>query len=419
MGKKKLVSVVVLVVCVGVASVVWFRSSEEKPKYDLSNFKEEPLTGLGVNAHYTSISSDVGLMDDSGLKIVRMELNWATIEHQKGIYDFKSHGYDKIVNSLVEHGIRPYFVLDYSNSHYEKNQAIVTEKGRKAFDRFVNEVTKRYKDKGAIWEIWNEPNSGKYWYDQPSYADYSLLVKSVTGTIKQNDPEGIIVAPALSALNDESLKWTEEIFKRGVLSHIDAVSVHPYRGDPPETVSSDYEALRELIKRYTDKDIPIVSGEWGYSTGQGQRDDNQQASNLTRMFLMNMYEGIPISIWYDWRNDGTDPNNIEHNFGLRENDVTVPKHAYFAVKTLTKTLDGYKFYKRIDTKKSDDYILTFRDKKNNEILVCWTKRESHIISLPHKLTGNIISIYGDNIGNLNEKNPKITLTNNPIYIRKK
>jgi len=53
------------------------------------------------------------------------------------------------------------------------------------------------------------------------------------------------------------------------------------------------------------------------------------------MFMTNMENAIPLSIWYDWRHDGDDPSEGEHRFGIvrrpyRPDNVPVfePKPAY-------------------------------------------------------------------------------------------
>ena len=96
--------------------------------------------------------------------------------------------------------------------------------------------------------------------------------------------------------------------KKDALDYVDAISVHPYREWEPESVTEDYKSLRELIKKYSSKPIPIISGEWGYSTANGWNglnlSEEQQAAYLVRMLLINQLNHIPISIWYDWKNDG-------------------------------------------------------------------------------------------------------------------
>jgi polysaccharide biosynthesis protein PslG len=52
---------------------------------------------------------------------------------------------------------------------------------------------------------------------------------------------------------------------------------------------------------------------------------------------------VPISIWYDWKNDGPDLAEREHNFGTVTHDLQ-PKPAYTALQTLTKELRDFRSF---------------------------------------------------------------------------
>ena len=47
--------------------------------------------------------------------------------------------------------------------------------------------------------------------------------------------------------------------------------------------------------------------------------EEKQGALFAREMLTNVANEIPISIWYDWRDDGSDPNEAEHHFGLVRN----------------------------------------------------------------------------------------------------
>ena len=61
---------------------------------------------------------------------------------------------------------------------------------------------------------------------------------------------------------------------------------------------------------------------------------------------------VSFSIWYDWRNDGSDPQNMEHNFGTVTFDRQ-PKPAYRAMQKLTEALGGMHFVKRLDRRRTN------------------------------------------------------------------
>ncbi|MGG1071839.1 cellulase family glycosylhydrolase [Priestia megaterium] len=402
-------------------ALIFFIFIKPFPKEKKSYFPKEIPNGFGVNIHFTGNPIDIDLIKDAGFNIVRQDIYWNNVESKPGKFDFKNTGYDELTNALIAKNIKPYYILDYSNELYEKDQSIVTKKGQDAFVRYVSQVTSRYKDKGIIWEIWNEPN-GSFWEPKPNYKEYSSLVKIVSKTIRENDPSGIIVAPAVSELNEKSSKWLEEIFKEGILDYIDCVSVHPYRGEIPETVAYDYQNLRHLINKYKEKDIPILSGEWGYSTTRGWRnlnlDDQKQAEYLVRMFLTNLLSDVPVSIWYDWKNDGEDPLNAEHNFGLRQYDVNFSKKSYVAINTMTYYLSKFKLNKRIDLHNPNDYMLEFTRKDKTAVIVYWTTENTHQINIPDKYKqGKIITMYGHESGNIEENtSKKLEISNSPTYI---
>ena len=68
-----------------------------------------------------------------------------------------------------------------------------------------------------------------------------------------------------------------------------------------------------------------------------QRD---QACLIARSYIDAIASGVAPNIsWYDFRNDGTDPFNFEHNMGIVTRDFR-PKPAYRAYATVATMLDG-------------------------------------------------------------------------------
>jgi len=234
----------------------------------------------------------------------------------------------------------------------------------------------------VLWEIWNEPNI-HFWAPKPDAAQYTTLALATAKAIREADPQATIIGPASAGFPWEFL---ESVFKSGVLEYLDAVSVHPYRNPqhPPETAAPDYQKLRGLIERYAAPTkqgrLPILSGEWGYSTYTKGVGLETQAAYAARQQLSNLLNGVPLSIWYDWKNDGPDPNENEHNFGTVLPDLT-PKPAYVAIKTLTRELSGYRIARRLALPGDKDYALLCTNRAGEQKLAAWTLGEPHAISL--------------------------------------
>ncbi len=333
--------------------------------------------GVGVNIHFvTGHEKDLDLIAAAGFKFVRMDFGWGGIERKKGEYDWS--GYEKLQANLEQRGIRALYILDYSNGLYEENNASPQHpESVAAYARWAAAAAKQFKGRHVIWEIWNEPNIS-FWKPKPDVQQYTTLCLAACKAIRQADPRATIIGPASS-----EFPWPffESLFSAGALDLLDAVSVHPYRpyNQGPETAAADYQRLRELIRRYAPpakKNMPILSGEWGYATHDKGVPLETQAAFAVRQQLSNLLEGVPLSIWYDWKNDGTDASEREHNFGTVLPDLT-PKPSYKAIQTLTEELSGFRILRRLPLENDKDYVLLCADTKGMQKLAAWTTGDAH------------------------------------------
>lgn len=366
----------------------------------------EPVlpAGVGVNIHFVKgHERDLDMIAAAGFKFVRMDFTWAGIERRKGEYDWS--GYDELTANLEKRGLRALYILDYSNSLYEEevtSKNPITGQQHKttaspqrpesvaAFAQWAGMAAKRFRGRNIIWEIWNEPNI-HFWQPEPDVQQYTTLTLATMKAIRAADPEATIVAPATS-----EFPWAflEDFFKSGVLEHLDAVSVHPYRNytRSPETVAPDYAKLRVLMDRYAPAPkqgkIPILSGEWGYATHTKGLSLETQAQFAVRQQLVNLLHNVPLSIWYDWKNDGNDPNEREHNFGTVMPDLT-PKPAYTAIQTLTRELAGYRIVRRVPTGSEMDFAILLADSQARQKVAVWTTGEPREVKVAFARDGMI------------------------------
>lgn len=375
-------------------------------------------SGFGTNIHFTRGERDLDMIAQAGFKVIRMDLAWGGVERKKGEYGFDRAGYDALTEGCGKRGIRVLYILDYSNKLYEEDRSVRTEAGRKAFAAFAEAAARRYAGKGILWEVWNEPNIKQFWRPQPSAEDYCKLVEATAPRVRAADPSGRVLAPATSGI---PFDWLEDCFKRGLLKHIDALSVHPYRSKAPETVVADYARLRNLIKQYAPegKEIPVLSGEWGYSEINWDRkrmSQEQQAQYLARQFLVHLWQKIPVSIWYDWKDDGTNPNEREHHFGTVGHDLE-PKPAYAAAHVLAQALKDYSVEKRIDVGNEDDFVLQLK-KGRDTALAVWTTGEEHAATLPIGAgRGTLVDMLGERaVQAWKATGPTLTLSPSPQYL---
>jgi hypothetical protein len=270
--------------------------------------------------------------------------------------------------------------LGYSNPLYEANGVSPQHpESIEAYAKWAAAAVAHFRGQKVIWEIWNEPNAG-FWKPKADAAQYAGLALAAGKQMRAADPAATIIGPGAAGFPYDFL---EPLFKAGALQYLDGVSVHPYT-DSPEIAAADYAKLRELINRYSrGRNVAIVSGEWGYSTfkGWGSVKPDVQAQYLVRQQLWNLACGIPLSVWYSWKDAGTNENEREQNFGLLAADAK-PKPGLAAVQAMTQELAGYRFVRRVEVATKKDYVLLFRNAQNQQKLAIWTVGEPKKLRLP-------------------------------------
>lgn len=342
--------------------------------------------GLGVNIHFTDPRpGEMEQLAAAGFAWVRIDILWSVIEQEPGRYDFAP--YERLLAALAPHGIRPLLILCYGNDRYDGGLAPHTDEGRAAFVRWTIATVQHFRGRGILWEIWNEPNV-QFWKPKPNAADFVRLALDVGRALRVEAPDELYVGPALAGID---LPFLETCFQAGLLEYWRGVTVHPYRMVQPESVATDYRKVRRLLRQHApaDRPVPILSGEWGYSSPLGGIDVEEQGRYLARQWLTNLADGIPLSIWYDWHDDNADPRDPEQHFGTvlfpyheGRNPVYDPKPAWHAARTFTATLRGFRYNKRLAIGVPDDHVLLFT--KGDEVrLVVWTtSKKAHALVLP-------------------------------------
>ena len=373
--------------------------------------------GLGYNIHFTDPKpGEMEMLAESGVTIIRMDFSWESTERKKGVWDFSA--YDRLTDACERFGIRPLYILDYSNRHYDEGLSPYTEEGRAAFVSWAVAAVQHFKGRNILWEMYNEPNIF-FWRPEPNPEHYIALALAVGKAIREVAPTEVYIGPATSEID---LDFLEKCFQAGLLKYWDALSVHPYRQKAPETVIEEYARLRHLIDRYAPegKTIPILSAEWGYSSAWSDYDDDLQGKMLPRQWMVNLSCNVPVSIWYDWHDDGTDPKEPEHHFGTTffephdgRTPLYDPKPSYRAAKTFCETLREYRFNKRLfcsDAWGDDIFVYLFVRDHETALAVWTTDRQERTITIPG------VSGVFQAVDYLGEKRERITATEDGVTV---
>ncbi len=319
------------------------------------------LPAFGVVTHFAQFQAPpavlLPLVRQAGFTWIRDELYWQVIEKTPGRFSYPPQ-YDAYLKQAVKLGIAPLVVLDYSNAaaypkQFGSQPLPLTPDTRALFARYVDDVVKRYGRLVSHWEVWNEPS-----FDQFGYDGYAALLKATYTAIKARDPASTVLACGGGGIGGGAgADCPIELIKAGGLEYQDGFSVHPYmspntpeygyaaRGGPIDTVSipTTWPFLQSVAARNPKRNgdtlqVWITEYGWPVSPKTPGQDEANQAGKLVRSYLLSRrVNAVHALFWYDMMDDGTDPNNIEHNFGLLHHDMS-PKPAFVAARVLAGTV---------------------------------------------------------------------------------
>lgn len=293
-----------------------------------------------------------------GIKRLRMQAGWAKTEKTKGKYDWQ--WLDDIINDAARQGFEPWLETSYGNPVYEGGGGInlsaglpYSEEAMKAWDKWVEALVKRYKDKVKDWEIWNEPNFGDNLINSPQkVAELNIRTAEI---IKRIQPEAVISGLSMGHID---LKYADAFFRviynKKKMFLFDNMTYHDYVYNPDANYWHVAE-LRRLLDKYA-PDVKLRQGENGSPSfgGQGRGalgdynwSETSQAKWNTRRMLGDLGHDIECSILgiidMDYNIAGSPIRRLNVK-GLIQSDSTKkairPKLAYYAMQHVTAIFDN-------------------------------------------------------------------------------
>lgn len=297
------------------------------------------------------VEREVALLTAAGVKAVRYGMLWSQTEPEPGRYDWVKH--DFLVDYLTGHGIQILPVLAQvpkwcSPAGESREFRFHPPSDPAMFAEFVGRSVGRYRNMIHHWEIWNEPNSNNFWYPKADAVAYARLLELSYRAAKEAEPSCAIMNGGIACCREGRINFAflREFFCAGGGRWLDIVNIHPYAGpNPPELVWKETLASLRELQRQTDTVRPVWITEIG--TPLQERfacSPAEQAAHVVRNYLAAAAcPEVERVFWYDFRDDGIDPGQFEHHFGLVDHDYS-PKAAYHAYRVMTSQLTGTAFY---------------------------------------------------------------------------
>lgn len=279
---------------------------------------------LGLNTTLRTFGEEIKSIQELGVGIIRVPLQWQLVKIRPGEYDWSA--IDRLVKAAQTKQIDVLFTIRTTFREETKKIKLTRSTSLKTpsavnmehWVHFVETLANRYRGQGINYEIENEVNGEAFW--KGTLEEYLELLKSGYDVIKKADPQAKVLSSAmgcgivrnfqLEVLRQEAWKWHDS-WLQPILStkKFDVVNVHNYYF-PSDIVAngltfrSYLEHIHELMKRSGLGDRPIWITEIGYvsspADASGRMDNGsyeKQAKWLTEAYQQAFEFGVERIYW--------------------------------------------------------------------------------------------------------------------------
>jgi len=315
----------------------------------------------------------------AGIRSVRDNALWAAIEPRAGELGIPAP-LENYITAATESGLVPLLVLVHGNRLYDGGLKPHSPTAVAAYARYAGFVAAHFAGRAGFYEIWNEwdQHSTK---DPGSPEEYVRLVAAASREIRRADSKAKVLAGSITSTGIRD-GFLDDIIDRGVLAYADGLAIHPYnhssKNRRPEDWADWMTDLNSHIEARIHRKVALYITEMGWPTQQSGTGvtEQRQAEYLARLYLlartMPFIKGV---WWYDLRNDGPDPKEMEHNFGVLRSDLE-PKVGYHALQGVSAIVSRANFAGREDLESQALYLLRFREPDGENIWTLWTSDET-------------------------------------------
>lgn len=284
----------------------------------------------------------VSLAAEAGLHWTREEFLWEGVEPAPGQHSESLLArHDARVAVLAAAGIQILGLLDYGVEWSTGGGAPSTDEQRADFARYAAFMAGRYRGVITHWEVWNEPNLEKFWHAEPDPEAYGLLLRAAADALHAVDPGIRVAGGAVSGCSRDDRAFLLRALAAAGPGACDIISIHPYSGESAWDRSDEPGDVCSLRRELSEAGWtqPLWSTECGHSTCDDGVAVEEQPGLLVRMYLSQFAAGIENVISYDFVDDGMDPLEKEHHWGMLYRDLE-PKPALRVVGVLAGLLEG-------------------------------------------------------------------------------
>jgi hypothetical protein len=368
---------------------------------------------FGINIHTFNDGRIMNGVQSAGAGWIRDDIFWSDIERTKGVYSFSQ--YDALLRQLQQYQMHALFILDYGNPLYDKGNPPTSPAAIAAFGNFAAAVARHFACQGIIYEIWNEPDNPIFWPPAPNAARYAALETLASQQIHAADPSALVSS---GGVGDDPAFLTAYL-RAGGGKHVDAIAIHPYTQQKPETVIDALAGMQQVLHRYLKSPPPIWITEWGYPSSPvwynpvpANNVRSYQAEMAVREVLTSWSLGVPFFVYYDIQDSGTasDGTNM---MGLLDTNFAA-KPAMNALQTLAYYCANRHLVAIIPTPLDGLHVLKVQG-LTDTLLILWDDHEGASVDITFTRPPLTIADYGNVALPFAVSSPSVMVGNTPVY----
>jgi hypothetical protein len=284
------------------------------------------------------------LLVATGVRVVRLDFPWSTVEPSHGAFDFS--GLDPMVDVALSAGLEVIGILAYGTpwaSSLTSNDDKYPPDDPADYAHYARAVAEHFQGKVKRFELWNEPNGGWRFFRPKLNGDASKYAEMMVGAadaIHQVCADCQVYSAGLffhSQVVNGALEFTQDMLSANpaAFDSVDGFGIHPYTLYPPKTAPEDdasperavsgmVDDVRAVFDEHHATAPPLAATELGWPS-YVPVSEALQASYLARELLLGASLGMDPLCWFnlaDGPNHGTFPP--EDDFGLYRFESDVP-----------------------------------------------------------------------------------------------
>ncbi len=165
-----------------------------------------------------------------------------------------------------------------------------------AWERHVEQVVERFRDRVHVWEIWNEPDIRQFWTG--TVEDYVQLLRHAHRAAKRADPACLVMSAGLDGSGEAYLARMLEL---GAGEYCDLIGAHPYAG-PVAVAEFRLKTMRRILAFHgLDKPLWVTEVGWqsgGWKGGPGVVDSEETKAARLAEAYPRLAAHADVLCWY-------------------------------------------------------------------------------------------------------------------------